>query len=319
MGASPNWLSDYVGTLPADATAVSTPVPYAPTIGAQPARGTLPAPQPTTLADHLKAALNPVQWGRDARGDVQRAAQMLGYADPLDKVKGVALGAAALLPLIPGEGELSLLGREVNPIARVAPKVEAGLLEGFIPQGAATARAGALDAQAMARAHIANAPEAVQRLARPVVPVQPHAPPAGLMSDADNMQSLFSRQPPPVLPDNSAEAIAARLKARTPRAGNGLLPANTVLDSAVVNAAKIHMPDYTPKTVDIWAPGAGPTQPSVSSQVRALLDERIGGGSYSPKQIDAAQNVVDAYATYRTKASRANKAALDAAHAALKP
>ena len=122
MGASPNWLDKYAQT-PADATSVATPAPYAPAIGAQQPTGTLPAPQPTTLADHLKAALNPIGWGQHAHNDVLRALSLFTSADPLDKVKGGLLGAAAVLPMVPGEGELS-------PLLRAAPEAEAagGLL-----------------------------------------------------------------------------------------------------------------------------------------------------------------------------------------------
>jgi len=144
---------------------------------------------------HLAQALNALGLGNPLPHLYDAYTQMKG-GHPL----GSLLSMAAAVPMLP-EGDAARVG---------------GLLHGFIPAGESIARDGALEAQRLAAAHLANAAEArpLRTLVKPPTPPAGAASMPGMMNGLD--ESMFSRLPAAPAVDNSPAAIAARLKALQP-------------------------------------------------------------------------------------------------------
>lgn len=165
---------------------------------------------PDTFAGFLNQLLNPVQWGAQARRDLSDG--RYGHA---------ALG---LLGVVPGEGEA------------------AGLLHGFIPAGESIAREGALEAQKIAAAHMANTAEApaLRTLVRPPTPPAGAASMPGMMDGLD--QSLFARKPEYINPEIAPVAKPdLRGKGVPVDYENGKINAG-LLDSALVRSGRAAAP-----------------------------------------------------------------------------
>lgn len=148
-------------------------------------------PQP--FGDHVQQALNALGFGNPLP-HVWDAVKQMKSGHPI----GSLLSMAAAVPFVP-EGDAARLG---------------GLLHGFIPAGESIARDGALEAQKLAAAHMANSAEAapLRELVRPPTPPAGAATMPGMMDGLD--QSLFTRQAPYVPP-----APAAPLLKRQPFVG----------------------------------------------------------------------------------------------------
>lgn len=177
-----NWLDKYAAA-PQDATSVAPVSPPAappqPTIGAntRPDWAMHAVPQP--FGDHVQQALNAIGLGNPLPHLYDAYTQMK-HGHPI----GSLLSAAAAIPLLP-EGDAARVG---------------GLLHGFIPAGESVAREGALEAQRLAAAHMANTAEALplRTLVKPPTPPAGAASMPGMMNGLD--ESLFTRKAPYVPP-----------------------------------------------------------------------------------------------------------------------
>jgi len=134
---------------------------------------------PQAFGDHVQQALNALGLGNPLPHLYDAYTQMK-KGHPI----GSLLSAAAAIPLLP-EADAG----------RVA-----GLLHGFIPAGESVAREGALEAQRLAAAHMANTAEALPLRTL----VKPPTPPAGASSMGGFMDGLdpelYTRKAPYVPP-----------------------------------------------------------------------------------------------------------------------